>query len=266
MEHSTNKSPSRAPEAAGLTVHKPPADFSTQDSCSAYKDRHCRRRSRHKPYDPVDDLNLSRLTIASTKYFLSDKSRKTKLDIVKEKDVRSHQANIPLIYPSKLRIHAQLEVGSVTLPPKILSNKTKTDFASLAASASTSDHSKYSTSFSKWSSLREARPVCPTNSTSTHLSPDNSSLVMKDGNCDGERDADELSSLTLFSTSAIGIEQGTSTVTQRHSPSSTRLVRSCSQEAMLNETDFTAEELASYFEELVYIPKKMSEMAEMMYT
>lgn len=44
------------------------------------------------------------------------------------------------------------------------------------------------------------------------------------------------------------------------------LLRSCSQEAKLNELDFTMEELASYFDELVYIPKKMSEMAEMMYT
>jgi len=48
----------------------------------------------------------------------------------------------------------------------------------------------------------------------------------------------------------------------------TPLVRTCSQEAQLNELcmDFTAEELASYFEELVHIPKNMSEMAQMMYT
>lgn len=42
---------------------------------------------------------------------------------------------------------------------------------------------------------------------------------------------------------------------------------SCSQQALMNETncDVTIDELASYFETFVYIPKKMSSMAEMMY-
>ncbi|OWF43446.1 oxidative stress-responsive serine-rich protein 1-like [Mizuhopecten yessoensis] len=40
--------------------------------------------------------------------------------------------------------------------------------------------------------------------------------------------------------------------------------RSCSQEARLD--DMTVNELAGYFEDFVYIPKKMSSMAEMMYT
>ena len=39
----------------------------------------------------------------------------------------------------------------------------------------------------------------------------------------------------------------------------------CSQEA-LRLDDFTVDELAGYFEDFVYIPKKMSSMAEMMYT
>ncbi|XP_060081130.1 uncharacterized protein LOC132560483 [Ylistrum balloti] len=42
------------------------------------------------------------------------------------------------------------------------------------------------------------------------------------------------------------------------------LERSCSQEARLD--DMTVNELAGYFEDFVYIPKKMSSMAEMMYT
>lgn len=42
------------------------------------------------------------------------------------------------------------------------------------------------------------------------------------------------------------------------------LERSCSQEARLD--DLTVNELAGYFEDFVYIPKKMSSMAEMMYT
>ncbi len=49
-----------------------------------------------------------------------------------------------------------------------------------------------------------------------------------------------------------------------HTGSCTRLAHSCSQEARLDE--FSVEELASYFEDFVYIPKKMSTMAEMMYT
>lgn len=42
---------------------------------------------------------------------------------------------------------------------------------------------------------------------------------------------------------------------------------SCSQQALMNQTncDVTIDELASYFETFVYIPKKMSSMAEMMY-
>lgn len=42
------------------------------------------------------------------------------------------------------------------------------------------------------------------------------------------------------------------------------LRRTCSQEAFLE--DMPVDELAAYFEDYVYIPKKMSTMAEMMYT
>uniref|UniRef100_S4P6P0 Oxidative stress-responsive serine-rich protein 1 n=1 Tax=Pararge aegeria TaxID=116150 RepID=S4P6P0_9NEOP len=40
---------------------------------------------------------------------------------------------------------------------------------------------------------------------------------------------------------------------------------SCSQQALNPPCDITIDELASYFETLVHIPKKMSSMAEMMY-
>lgn len=40
---------------------------------------------------------------------------------------------------------------------------------------------------------------------------------------------------------------------------------SCSQQARMNSCDVTIDELASYFETFVHIPKKMSSMAEMMY-
>ncbi len=42
--------------------------------------------------------------------------------------------------------------------------------------------------------------------------------------------------------------------------------QSCSQQARLQLDDMTVEELAYYFEDYVYLPKKMSTMAEMMYT
>jgi len=43
---------------------------------------------------------------------------------------------------------------------------------------------------------------------------------------------------------------------------------SCSQQALMETVndDITINELASYLDEYVYIPKKMSQMAEMMYT
>uniref|UniRef100_A0A182PJX6 Oxidative stress-responsive serine-rich protein 1 n=1 Tax=Anopheles epiroticus TaxID=199890 RepID=A0A182PJX6_9DIPT len=51
------------------------------------------------------------------------------------------------------------------------------------------------------------------------------------------------------------------------SAASSSAVASCSQQARLNAMpcDVTIDEMASYFETLVYIPKKMSTMAEMMY-
>ena len=42
--------------------------------------------------------------------------------------------------------------------------------------------------------------------------------------------------------------------------------QSCSQQARLQPDDLSVEELACYFEDFVYLPKKMSTMAEMMYT
>jgi hypothetical protein len=41
---------------------------------------------------------------------------------------------------------------------------------------------------------------------------------------------------------------------------------SCSSQARSSTTDLTVGELAAYFEEYMHLPKKMSQMAEMMYT
>ena len=41
---------------------------------------------------------------------------------------------------------------------------------------------------------------------------------------------------------------------------------SCAEQARMDATDYSVDELASYLDEFVYIPKKMSDMAEMMYT
>lgn len=58
------------------------------------------------------------------------------------------------------------------------------------------------------------------------------------------------------------------TTTSRHSKETvtgTNSTGSCSQQALNPPCDVTIDELASYFETLVHIPKKMSSMAEMMY-
>ncbi|XP_032520505.1 uncharacterized protein LOC116772423 [Danaus plexippus] len=56
-------------------------------------------------------------------------------------------------------------------------------------------------------------------------------------------------------------------VRERHTKESgsERSSGSCSQQALNPPCDVTIDELASYFETLVHIPKKMSSMAEMMY-
>jgi hypothetical protein len=50
-------------------------------------------------------------------------------------------------------------------------------------------------------------------------------------------------------------------------PSTPRIVeRTCSQEARLDESEFNVNELASYLENSLFMPKDMSSMAQMMYT
>lgn len=71
----------------------------------------------------------------------------------------------------------------------------------------------------------------------------------------------ELAALAIAGSSSSGGSMNTS-VSSNSSASS-----SCSQQARMNSSncDVTIDELASYFETFVHIPKKMSSMAEMMY-
>ena len=56
--------------------------------------------------------------------------------------------------------------------------------------------------------------------------------------------------------------QSETTTSTGQQPSSSN---TCSVQARISSCDVTIDELASYFEEFVHIPKKMSHMAEMMY-
>lgn len=70
------------------------------------------------------------------------------------------------------------------------------------------------------------------------------------------------------STTPSGSSSSSSQPQQQQSPSASSPSSSCSTQARLNNVmpcDITIDEMASYFETLVHIPKKMSSMAEMMY-
>lgn len=83
-----------------------------------------------------------------------------------------------------------------------------------------------------------------------------------------ESDRFDLTSLSkdLGASSSIRKSPKSQSPTKEGSPvaETSRLSRTCSQEARLD--DMSVDELSGYFEDYVYIPKKMSQMAEMMYT
>ncbi|XP_050074962.1 uncharacterized protein LOC126562487 [Anopheles maculipalpis] len=87
-------------------------------------------------------------------------------------------------------------------------------------------------------------------------------------------DSDGLAMASLFpalpsagAVSGVGNSALVSNGGSNASSTSSSAAASCSQQARLNAMpcDVTIDEMASYFETLVYIPKKMSTMAEMMY-
>ncbi|XP_052894520.1 uncharacterized protein LOC128301891 isoform X2 [Anopheles moucheti] len=85
-------------------------------------------------------------------------------------------------------------------------------------------------------------------------------------------DGDGLAMASLFpalpsGNAAAGGSSPTNSSSTNTCSASSSAAASCSQQARLNAMpcDVTIDEMASYFETLVYIPKKMSSMAEMMY-
>ncbi|XP_052872242.1 uncharacterized protein LOC128277764 [Anopheles cruzii] len=107
------------------------------------------------------------------------------------------------------------------------------------------------------------------NSTSS-LDSDGAEVSFRTGSDGAEllstTDSDGLSVVPLGMTPAQCGSSNSTANTVVSSASSTASA-SCSQQARLNimPCDVTIDEMASYFETLVYIPKKMSSMAEMMY-
>lgn len=241
-----------------LEINGQPLNSSSDDTkwkpCTAFtrRDRHYRRRSRRKPYDPVDELNLDRLVITSPTSSAVAKESAVLLSGRLDNGVsRLPAKKDSLIYPSKLNLlsHPSSVHQANTSKWKPQSQTKNCDFASLASA--------------QMSAVELSRNTMQTSKTSDaatsykKASFTTSSCAQLSRNVEND---DEDSSFL-----AVEKEIGDLPVL-RSTARATGLVRSCSQEAMLNEADFTAEELACYFEELVHIPKKMSEMAEMMYT
>lgn len=210
---------------------------SPQTHTPSHRERVYRKTSRiihhsQKPYDPVKDLDLSRLTISKSPHRV-----KKPLSNCFQFPSPVKTSGIPKQEPKDHKeedSYQRLSFSGKTNPPDTL------DFQSLAEQVKEIEVTTKDRSAATWTELRS--------STSKN----------------------SVSSKTTFSEkSAEATEESTDTLSRMNQSvvsKSSALFRSCSQEARLNELEFNADELASYFDELVHIPKKMSEMAEMMYT
>ena len=235
-----------------------------------WKDKVFRRnryRNHYKPYGCADELSLSRLSISPVKKISTNPLKPTSTQIPFKENTSSAQAtpikNKMLIHPAKLKLNAGKVTHASQKNDTSKQSSQSFDFASLADQVrrlerDTSIQPKCR--LGDWKHLRDTLTPLKSSSELT-MSPQ------------AEIENDEFDELTTLSNLSLRTEGLSEAVSQPRlsspsprSTSSNTLNRSCSQEAMLNELDFTADELASYFEELVHIPKKMSEMAEMMYT
>lgn len=241
--------------------------FSNNIDRKHWKDRVYRRQRRlkqYKPYDPVDEINITRLRISPKKAHQPCDTQLRILGLVNHTPIVTEnykdcsQSSTSLLQPAKLCLDRE---SKPKLSPKKdldLDQSKAFDFASLAHQVTELDgNSKPETGLGDWKELRKT--LSPLKS--TNLSTSSPAEIDDD-------EFDELSTLSNLSLRTDGLSEAGSNHTTHTSPrpGGSTLIRSCSQEAMLNELDFNADELAYYFDELVRMPKQMSMMAEMMYT
>lgn len=198
-----------------------------------HKDTVYRRRRKHrmrtlKPYDLTDVLDFSKLTIST-----SGKPAVKPDNLVESDAIVKPKSQYAVNLTHKSSSKDSTSVLATKMTQRFQKSTEILDFSTLAAEIQQmekrDDKMKNGDKLSHWNDLRLSLP--------SH-SPSKES-------CNKKEPVDESQ---CFATNSS-------------------LLKSCSQEAKLNELDATtADELASYFDELVYIPKKMSEMAEMMYT
>lgn len=254
-----------------LTVKQEDSEVCCKDSSSTtsvsrrqnktYK-HHTRRIKRSTPYDPVDELNIKRLSISPVKQNIKCSSRlsgsSTDLNVPTKEKVTSPA---PLIQPARLSLSSTAKIAHVGSSEhnskQVPRNEKYFDFASLASQIKTLEPQlDDKTSPFSWSQVRDSLKPSP------GIAHSSDSLKITKTHDESE----ELSSLSSLQLHVEPSRLSTSVERARSSSTGGRLVRSCSQEAMLRQSDFSTEELAYYFDELVYIPKNMSLMAEMMYT
>lgn len=198
------------------------------------------------------------------------KDGKYAVKIIHEARLRLHNNNKDhreVLRAARLKLYKRNQLpewGNKLTPPsqtKALFKGSKTDdlpnFSSLAAAASQRDAKKVKES----SNMKKKESYSSVPFNSLRAPPSN-----EPGSC-SSASADTLDLQALSSTlpSAAESSGGTSCVLHpgvRSAP----CVCSCAQQARIHPDDLTVEELACYLEDFVYIPRKMSSMAEMMYT
>ncbi|KAF6031388.1 hypothetical protein EB796_010303 [Bugula neritina] len=213
--------------------------------------RHYKQKHKHKPYDPCQELNLDRLQISPTQPTKIQQTTKKSCQHSSSLTVSSSFRNpaSPLLHSAKLTVAPKNNCG-----PSLSTNASVFDFATLASQVGKLEcETKSSTSSYNFSKMRDS--LTNNDNSNLHVTSNPNSATRKTIQCSSN-------SVKYLRDNHSGASQTTHPSTK----STTGLIRTCSQEAMLHESDFTVEELSYYFDELVHIPKQMSQMAEMMYT